>query len=90
LNKRLAFNLCLKNFGTPSKVKVIVNDKPVIGQAGFNKLSDEEKENNSCYPLSYQVDLSDGFNTIKVEVTDYKDYIFDKQICVYSLPRYDF
>ncbi|MBQ5403429.1 MAG: hypothetical protein IIU11_03535 [Bacteroidales bacterium] len=90
LNKRLAFNLCLKNFGTPSKVKVIVNDKPVIGQAGFNKLSDEEKENNSCYPLSYQVDLSEGFNTIKVEVTDYKDYIFDKQICVYSLPRYDF
>jgi len=89
LNKKLAFDLCLKNFGAPSKVKVLVNGVPVVTQAEFHKLTDEEKT-DGCYPLSYGVDLDDGFNTIRVEVTDYKNYVFDRQICVYSLPRYDF
>ena len=90
LRDELTFKMCLNSFGVPNKVRVFVNNQQQIHDSGFQK-PDEGTQNSGCdFPLEYTVALIPGLNVIKVEITDYKNYSFEKQISVYRLPRYDF
>ena len=90
LRKTLNFEMCLNSFGVPLEVLVSVNGRVQIIDNDFQKISAEERKGGCDYPLAYSVNLKPGKNVIKVEVIDYKNYTFEKEIEVYRLPGYDF
>ncbi|MCQ2973283.1 MAG: hypothetical protein MJ211_00575 [Bacteroidales bacterium] len=90
LNESIDITLCLNSFGIPNSVKVFVNDNMQVYVNEFHKPSDAEKRDGCDFPLSYNVNLNYGINTVKFVVKDYKNYEFEKQIIVYRLPKYEF
>ena len=90
LRKTLNFEMCLNSFGVPIEVLVSVNGRVQIIDNDFQKLTAEQRKTGCDYPLSYPVSLKPGKNIVKVEIIDYKNYTFSKQIEVYRLPGYDF
>ena len=90
LRKTLNFEMCLNSFGVPIEVMVSANGRVQIIDNDFQKIAAEDLKGGCDYPLSYTVNLRPGKNIIKVEVVDYKNYTFEKEIEVYRLPGYDF
>lgn len=86
---QLTFKLCLKSFGVPNTVKVSVNDKTQFVDTEFKNPAPEDQLKD-CFPISYTVQLEPGKNTIKMEIRDYKNYLYEKEIIVYRVPAYDF
>lgn len=90
MRNKIDFTLCLKSFGIPNNVKVFVNDKLQVTDSEFRKPTEDEKAEGCDFPLSYTVALTPGANVVRLEIRDYKNYIFDKQFIVYQLPKYEF
>ena len=90
LRKDVELRICLNGFGAPNGVKIFVNDIPQVAASEFRPPSEENKKNGCELPLSYPVSLTTGLNVIRLEVMDSRNYSFEKQISLYSLPRYDF
>ena len=90
LRNEVEIRLCLNGFGAPNGVKIFVNDIPQVAASEFRPPSEENKKNGCELPLSYPVSLTTGLNVIRLEVMDSRNYSFEKQISLYSLPRYDF
>ncbi|MCQ2252454.1 MAG: hypothetical protein MJZ61_03275 [Bacteroidales bacterium] len=87
---KLTFRMCLNSFGIPNKVKVTVNGEMQIVDSEFHRPSPDEQQKGCDFPLEYTVDLYPGYNRIRLEIHDYKNYSFEKEIDVYRLPGYDF
>ena len=90
LRKDAELRICLNGFGVPNNVTVFVNDIPQVAASEFRQPTEEDKKNGCELPLSYIVNLTTGLNVIRLEVMDSRNYSFEKQISLYSLPRYDF
>lgn len=90
LREQIEIRLCLNGFGVPGGVKILVNGIPQVSADKFTSPGANAKKTNCEFPLSYLLNLSHGLNVIRIEVSDSRNYIFDRQVLVYRLPRYDF
>ncbi|MCQ2251194.1 MAG: hypothetical protein MJZ66_08810 [Bacteroidales bacterium] len=86
----VTFSMCLKSFGVPNDVKVLVNNKVQLVDSEFKAPPEDQKSSGCDFPLSYNIMLEPGINKIDVEVRDYKMHKFSKKLVVYRLPAYDF
>ena len=82
--------LCLNSFGIPINVKVYVNGSLQIDENDFIRPTAADREAGCDFPLSYDVALAYGINTIRYVVRDYKNYEFSKELKIYRLPRHRF
>ena len=87
---QLTFRMCLKSFGTPREIKVLVNDKIQMVDTEFRKPAGTGQTGGCDYPLEYTVQLFPGKNVIKLEIRDYKLFLHEKELTVYRIPPYDF
>lgn len=88
LTDTLNFRVCLKSFGVPSSVRIIVNGTEQYSQSEFKK---QDRYSSSCeYAVGHLVKLSPGRNEVVFIVKDYKNFEFIKKRIIYLLPKYQF
>ncbi len=86
----LTFRLCLKSFGVPRELKVMVNNKIQLVDTEFAKPKDDQPNRGCDFPLEYTVQLEPGKNVIKLEIQDYKRYRYYRELVIYRMPAYEF
>jgi len=73
---------CIQEFDKPKKVDVFINDIYVTSISKF-----EESPDPDCdYIFNYNAKLENGINTIRFEITDFKDFKFNGQRIIYYIP----
>ena len=82
--------LCLNSFGIPVNVKVYVNGQLQINENDFLPPTQADRDAGCDFPLSYDLALAYGVNTIRYVVKDYKNYEFSKELKIYRLPKQRF